>query len=130
MVRSGQIPTEIKHEGNRFDTSTHHRRLGRGLDRQCRVDGTLNRRGHLLEPFVREHSRLSSHWRRYLLLLIYLGFWDGLRRPPHTGGWFALSSPHAAPPQHNPLPSGAHHRPGADMVGAGVGAVERINGGD
>ena len=41
MVRPRQIPTEIKHEGNHFDTSTHHRRLGRGLDRQCRVDGRV-----------------------------------------------------------------------------------------
>ena len=50
--------------------------------------------------------------------------------PPLTGDRFALNSPHADPPQHNPLASGAPRRPGADMVGASVGAVERIDGGD
>ena len=50
--------------------------------------------------------------------------------PPLTGGRFALNSTHADPPQHNPLLSGTHHGPGADMVGASVGAVERIDGGD
>ena len=47
-----------------------------------------------------------------------------LRWPPLTGGRFGLKSTHVDPPPHNPMPSGAHHRPGADMVGAGVGAVE------
>ena len=49
---------------------------------------------------------------------------------PAAEGQFALGSVHGDPPPHNPLPSGAHHRPDADLVGASVGSVERIDRGD